>query len=435
MTYGKAQRCPWPGSPLKIIPLFGLLAAGILVSSGITKAETETPAMGEATGAEAPEATEKPAPIPAVTPEKPTEQKATEAPKLEEPEAALPSPEPETTEKPAQPKEPESPQMPTTSENRTPEISKKPAEEKPAGAPPNTGPEKTLIPIDVPAEYRTAPGTEKAPKAAVKEQPPVFRTDESPRTAVRRTRTDQADSRDEFSRMTPEQLEDRIRDNQYYSEMHLQELNLQRTQKTGTVSPIHLKSATLAQIEERIKDSRKRAQEPHPAIRDAFPGDDPQTRLERADFLFRLGYYDLALKDYHLAQQDYHDADRGAEKALDDSDRAWIRFQKGLCEELLQNPDRARSRLEEVNQYFTQRGYRTTEQIENKLRHFDEAPDAVLTWSTGFWRRRADMELQNLAANTGLVDTNKSIQDNMAELRKKAESLLLVPEEPATGGE
>jgi hypothetical protein len=98
---------------------------------------------------------------------------------------------------------------------------------------------------------------------------------------------------------------------------------------------------------------------------------------------------------------------------------------------MLQQPERASSRLEEVNQYFAQRGFRTTEQIENKLRHFDEDPEAVLTWSTGFWRRRADMELQNLTANTGLVDTRQVIQQNMAELRKKAEALLSPPLESA----
>jgi hypothetical protein len=360
-----------------------------------------------------------------VPPEQPKEPKAPEAPKLEEPAAVVPTPEPEMTEKPTPPKKPESPPTPSASEKPTPGLTGLPAQEKPAGTPLKTGPEKTLIPIDVPAEYRTAPATGKAPQAGLKGLPPVARTDESPRTAVRRTRTDQADARDEFSNLSPEQKDDRIRADQYRIEMLLQQLEeMRRTQKTDTVSPIHLKSAALTTIEEGIADSRKRAQEPHPALRDAFPGDDPQTRLERADFLFRLGYY-------HLALRDYHDADRGADKTLDDADRAWIRFQKGVCEEMLQQPERASSRLEEVNQYFAQRGFRTTEQIENKLRHFDEDPEAVLTWSTGFWRRRADMELQNLTANTGLVDTRQGIQQNMAELRKKAEALLSPPLESA----
>jgi len=390
-------------------------------------AEKPAPPPSEATEQPAePKAAEKPAPPPSEATEQPTEPKAAEAPKLEEPAAVAPSPEPETTEKPT-PK-PESPKTPGTTEKPTPALTGLPAEGKPAGTPPKTGPEKTLIPIDVPAEYRTAPATGKAPQTGLKGLPPVARTDESPRTAVRRTRTDQADARGEFSNLSRDQLEDRIRSDQYRFEVLLQQLeDMRRTQKTDTVSPIHLKSARLAQIVEGIEESRKRAQEPHPAVRDAFPGDDPQTRLERADFLFRLGYYALALRDYH-------DADRGAEKTLDDADRAWIRFQKGVCEEMLQQPERASSRLEEVNQYFAQRGYRTPEQIENKLRHFDEDSEAVLTWSTGFWRRRADMELQNLTANTGLVETRQGIEENMAELRKKAGALLLAPEEPATGG-
>jgi len=352
-----------------------------------------------------------------------------------ESEAAAPTPEPETVEAPARTEEPsdrKDPEVlqPSAASKETgstpPEAaSEKSAESRDPEAVPKVGPERTLIPIDIPKEFQPAPAAEAA--RATGGRSTVSRADESPRSAARRTRTSGYESRDEYSQLSPDESRKRFEDAHDAQDRLLQQLaDLKRGQGGGLVGQLRPGSAKLARIEDRIKAARDAAKNVQATVQDALPGDEPEIVLERANLFFRLGAYKRALNDYLRA------SNQGG--SLDDSDHAWVRFQIAQCEKLLGRAERAHDKLDELNRYFTgRRGYRAAGQTENKIRYFDEDPDALLTWSTGFWRRRAVDEMQSTTTSKDLQDSYQAIQENRKVLQARAEALLT--QAPAGNGE
>ena len=443
-------RCdPWPGSLLSR-GLWLLVLSLVVAVAGPVRAETEAVAAGEATArAEAapteeakaspavaePEAEGPPEETRDVVPEpktaaEPVETKAVEptSPPAES-EAAAPTSEPGTVEAPARTEEPADrtgPEVlqpsaaPKETGSTPPEAaSEKSAEARAPEAVPKVGPERTLIPIDIPKEFQPAPAAEAART--------VSRADESPRSAARRTRTSGYESRDEYSQLSPDESRKRFEDAHYAQDLLLQQLaDLKREQGGGLVGQLRPGSAKLAQIEAGIKAARDAAKNVQASVQDALPGDEPEIVLERANLFFRLGAYKRALNDYLRA------SNQGG--SLDDSDHAWVRFQIAQCEKLLGRAERAHDKLDELNRYFTgRRGYRAAGQTENKIRYFDEDPDALLTWSTGFWRRRAVDEMQSTTTSKDLQDSYQAIQENRKVLQARAEALLT--QAPAGNGE
>ena len=240
--------------------------------------------------------------------------------------------------------------------------------------------------------------------------------------SVGRSRPDMEQAKDTNSQRSPAALEAEIREYQrrYLAAIHaIQESRQRQTTAARQDLP---KSATLKQIEENIKRAEENMKQVHPAVYQAFKGNEPEIALDRADLLFLMGRYQKALQQYHVVRDD-----RRFDDTLDDSDRAWTLFQIGQCEMLLHRPGKASDGWKKTGKYFSERGYQSVGEIENAIRSFSGGADAAQNWSTGFWRRQAGNELQNAESRLAFFKLREQVKERMKVLRERARSYVPEP--------
>ena len=293
----------------------------------------------------------------------------------------------------------------------------------PLPARPEAAPEKTPTAPKTPE----APGVgsapeEKRPAAHSSSGLTTGNTGGSGKGSVGRSRPDVDQAKDASSQRSPEALEAEIREYQRRYLAAIQAIQEGRQRQTAAARQEMPKSVTLQQIEESIKRAEENVKHVHPAVYQAFKGNEPEIALDRADLLFLMGRYQKALQQYHVVRDD-----RRFDDTLDDSDRAWTLFQIGQCEMLLNRPDKASDGWRKTGDYFDQRGYQSVGEIENTIRSFSGGADAAQNWSTGFWRRRAGNELQNAESRLAFSKLREQVKERMKILREKARSYVPAP--------
>jgi hypothetical protein len=306
---------------------------------------------------------------------------------------------------------PSSEARPPTPSPETPKPALSPAAPSPALTEKSgrTGPEKTTFQIEVPTLAPAPPESAAKPPASETRKPPPPAPQEGPATSA------SAPTPEDPLKKSHEQFESDHR----HIQRILQQLVDLREQREREMAQRALAEQPLASIEVRIQKAKEPPDPIRGAVYGAFPGDDAQSVMERANLLFSLGRYPIALQQYHVLK-DYPEF----QQSLRDTDRAWVLFQIGLCERLNNRPENAQIRWKEVNDYFTRPGDIPPEHLENKFPDFHEDPRGTYHWSTNFWRRQAREEIKNSDDLAKLVAKWKEVTHAANEMRARTRSFI-----------
>ena len=289
--------------------------------------------------------------------------------------------------------------------------------------------DKTVITIPTGAVTESEGGV-KDPKRALypefipkvgggKEDGSSIHPDENLKGTVTRARTDQDAPKDRYAGKDRKDLIKLIEQSHNRIQIVIEQMQKGR-KKYGQEK--RLKSATIEELEARIKEAKDEIQKVHPAVHELYAEDTPQSHLNKADLFFSIGRYREALNEYYIIR------DRHFDNLESDASRAWTDFQIGECQMLLRRSQQAIDRWEQLNKYFRDRGEQSVDQLDSKFLSFDKDPGGAATWATGFWRRYARNVTENAKVLEELIQDKNQITERRRTLAIQAAGLI-PPEE------
>ena len=241
------------------------------------------------------------------------------------------------------------------------------------------------------------------------------RPDENLKGTVTHTRTDQDSPKDKYAGKDREDLIKLIEQSHSRIQVVIDQMQKGRN-KYGQEQ--RLKSATIEELDARIKEAKEEIQKVHPAVHELYAEDTSDSHLDKADLFFSIGRYREALHEYYIIR------DRHFDNLKTDAERAWADFQIGECQMLLHRSNLAIDQWERLDKYFRDRGEQSVDQLESKFRSFDEDPGGASTWATGFWRRYAREVTDNAKTLEELLQSRDTIVEYRRTLAIQAAGLI-----------
>jgi|ETNmetMinimDraft_25_1059894.scaffolds.fasta_scaffold02332_3 hypothetical protein len=238
-----------------------------------------------------------------------------------------------------------------------------------------------------------------------KEDGSSIHPDENLKGTVTRARTDLDAPKDKYAGKDRKDLIKLIEQSHNRIQTVIEQMQKGR-KKYGQEKP--LKSATIEELEARIREAKEEIQKVHPAVHELYAEDTPRSHLNKADLFFSIGRYREALNEYYIIRERHFD------DLASDASRAWTDFQIGECQMLLRRSKQAIDRWEQLNKYFRDRGEQSVDQLDSKFLSFDKDPSGAATWATGFWRRYA----RNVTDNAKILEELIQDKNQITERRR-----------------
>lgn len=239
--------------------------------------------------------------------------------------------------------------------------------------------------------------------------------DENLKGTVTRARTDQDAPKDKYAGKDKRDLIKLIEQSHSRIQAVIDHMRTRRN-KYGTGQ--RLKSATIEELDARIKEAKAEIQKVHPAVHELYAEDTAVSHLNKADLFFSIGRYREALNEYYIIR------DRHFDNLKSDAGRAWTDFQIGECQRMLRRSQQAIDQWERLNKYFRDRGEQSVDQLDSKFLSFDEDPGGASTWATGFWRRYTREVTDNAKALEDLIQGRDQIVERRRKLAAQAAELI-----------